>query len=114
MKNETAGVARHSGLVVSWFLVLAVAVLSSGPVRAETAGRFERQSFRIVEVGRGQVLGIRERPDAGAAVVGDIPRNTRGVRGFGCTSETPSGRTWCRVKYRGMLGWARRFYLEPE
>jgi uncharacterized protein YraI len=36
------------------------------------------------------------------------------VLGFGCTNETPSGLTWCRVKFDRTLGWARRRYLTPD
>jgi len=60
------------------------------------------------------VLHVRDRPEADAEVVARIPRNARGVRGFGCTNETPSGYTWCRVKYGDVVGWARRRYLQPE
>ena len=60
----------------------------------------------------GDVLTIRERPDADAPLIARVPSNGRLV-GFGCTNETPSGRTWCRVKYGRALGWARRRYLAP-
>ncbi len=33
---------------------------------------------------------------------------------FGCTNDTPSRTTWCRVKAGRALGWARRRYLAPE
>jgi uncharacterized protein YraI len=70
--------------------------------------------FRVADLQRGAVLTIRERPDAEAQAVGEIPWNGRGIRGFGCTADTPSGRTWCRVKYGNAVGWARRRYLQPE
>ena len=70
--------------------------------------------FRVADLARGAVLTIRETPDAGAAAVGEIPWTGRRIRGFGCTTETPTGRTWCRVKYGDALGWARRRYLQPE
>lgn len=86
--------------------LLTVFLLAAGPAAAD--------SFRVSDVRRGDVLSIRERPDAAAAVIERIPWNARGIRGFGCTNETPSGRTWCRVKYHDVVGWARRRYLQPE
>ena len=70
--------------------------------------------FRVADLQRGAVLTIRERPDVEAPAVGEIPWNGRRIRGFGCTTDTPSGRTWCRVKYGNTVGWARRRYLQPE
>jgi uncharacterized protein YraI len=72
------------------------------------------ETFRVSGIEPGSVLHVRERPEADAEVVARIPRNARGVRGFGCTNETPSGYTWCRVKYGDVVGWARRCYLQPE
>ncbi len=45
--------------------------------------------------------------------LGQAPPGAR-LRGFGCTADTPSGLTWCRVKAGPILGWARRRYLSPE
>ena len=72
------------------------------------------ESFRASDIQPGEFLSIRERPDADAPALGRIPWNGRRIRGFGCTTDTPSGRTWCRVKYGEALGWARRRYLQPE
>jgi uncharacterized protein YraI len=70
------------------------------------------ERFRVDDVPPGDALTIRERPDAEAPGVARVPANAP-VIGFGCTNETPSGRTWCRVKYGRALGWARRRYLAP-
>ena len=91
-------------------LGIALAVLALTLGAAEAAP----ESFRVSGIERGSVLHVRERPEAEAEVVARIPRNARGVRGFGCTNETPSGYTWCRVKYGDVVGWARRRYLQPE
>jgi hypothetical protein len=89
---------------------LLVVALAAAPAAAQSTQEF----FRVTEIRRGDSLSIRERPDADGAVVARIPANTRHVRGFGCTNETPSGHTWCRVKYGDAVGWARRRYLAPE
>ena len=86
-------------------VLLALAV--SAPATAQ-------ESFRVSGLSRGQVLSIRDRPDAGADLAGSLPWNARRIRGFGCTSDTPSGHTWCRVKHGGVVGWSRRRYLQPE
>ena len=85
-------------------------------VAAASLARAQEQpeSFRVSDIEPGSTLSVRDRPDAEAEVVAKIPWNARGVRGAGCTTETPSGRTWCRVKYKGAVGWARRRYLQPE
>ena len=81
---------------------------------AAGAAQAAPESFRVSGIDPDSVLHVRERPEADAEIVARIPPNTRGVRGFGCTNETPSGYTWCRVRYGGQVGWARRRYLQPE
>ena len=71
------------------------------------------ESYRVEGLARDDTLTIRETPDAGAPALGQIPVGRR-VLGFGCTNETPSGLTWCRVKFDRTLGWARRRYLTPN
>lgn len=73
--------------------------------------RSEPVPYRIDGLARGETLGIRVEPDPSAAVVGEI-RGRALV--FGCTNETPSRTTWCRVKVGRTVGWARRRYLVPE
>ncbi|KQO52575.1 MULTISPECIES: SH3 domain-containing protein [unclassified Methylobacterium] len=87
-------------------LILALA-LTAVPAFAETG------AFRVDGLPRGDGLSIRETPDASAPVLGQAPEGAR-LRGFGCTNETPSGLTWCRVKAGPILGWARRRYLAPD
>ncbi len=69
--------------------------------------------YRVDGLPRGETLSIRETPDAAGPVLGQIPVGRR-VTGFGCTNDTPSATTWCRVRFDGTLGWARRRYLTPE
>jgi uncharacterized protein YraI len=73
----------------------------------------EPQPFRVSGLPWGGSLTIREAPDADAAPVETILVGRR-LLGFGCTNETPSGNTWCRVKFGRAVGWARRRYLSPD
>ncbi len=69
------------------------------------------QAYRVEGLPRGEALSVRAEPDPAAERVGEV----RGrVLVFGCTNETPSRTTWCRVKDGRTLGWARRRYLAPE
>lgn len=88
-------------------LVAAALLASAIPARAEP------EPFRVEGLPRGGFLTVREAPDADSATVETIPVGRR-VLGFGCTNETPSGLTWCRVKFDRTLGWARRRYLTPD
>ena len=87
---------------------LAVALILAGGASVQAA-----ETFRVEGLPRDDSLTIREAPDAGAPALGQIPAGRR-VLGFGCTNETPSGLTWCRVKFERTLGWARRRYLTPD
>ncbi|WP_238181735.1 SH3 domain-containing protein [Methylobacterium trifolii] len=82
-----------------------LAVLGAGPAVAEPV------PYRLDGLPRGEALSIRAEPDAGAEVVGEI-RGRALVSG--CTNDTPSRTTWCRVKVGRAVGWARRRYLVPE
>lgn len=87
-------------------LAAAVLIAATGPVGAA-------EPFRVEGLPRDDGLTIRETPDAGAPALGQIPVGRR-VLGFGCTNDTPSGLTWCRVKFGRTVGWARRRYLTPD
>ncbi len=81
------------------------ATLASGPARAEP------EPYRVSGLPPGEALSIRAEPDPAAEQVGEI--RVRALV-FGCTNDTPSRTTWCRVKAGRTLGWARRRYLAPE
>ncbi|MBX9930564.1 MAG: SH3 domain-containing protein [Methylobacterium sp.] len=72
-----------------------------------------QEAFRVSGLPPGDTLSIRETPDAEAVALGQAPSGAR-LRGFGCTADTPSRLTWCRVKAGPILGWARRRYLAPD
>ena len=89
--------------------LLALAAFLAGVIPASA----EPEPFRVEGLPRGGFLTIREAPDADTAEVDRIPVGRR-VLGFGCTTDTPSGNTWCRIKYGRSIGWARRRYLTPD
>lgn len=80
-------------------------LIAAGSVRAEPV------PYRISGLAPGEPLTVRAEPDPGAEQVGEI-RGRALV--FGCTNDTPSRTTWCRVKVGRVVGWARRRYLSPE
>ncbi len=86
-------------------------LLVPASVQAQEFGRLE--FFRVEGLPPGDTLSIREAPDADSPALGQAPPRGR-LRGFGCTNDTPSGLTWCRVKLGPIVGWARRRYLTPE
>ena len=86
-------------------LLAALAGLLAAPAAADP------QTYRVDGLPRGEALSVRAEPDASAEFGGEV----RGrVLVFGCTNETPSRTTWCRVKAGRTLGWARRRYLAPD
>lgn len=89
-------------------VTLSFALLTiAGPALAEVG------AFRVDGLPPGETLNIRETPDAEGRTLGQVTEGAR-IRGFGCTNETPSGLTWCRVKNGPIVGWARRRYLAPD
>jgi uncharacterized protein YraI len=82
--------------------------------------------FRVVNVAGNDVLNMRTAPSASSRIVGIIPPGSTGVRNLGCQGglsfaqwerATPAERAaaarqrWCRVDYRGTLGWANGRFL---
>ncbi|MCJ2014220.1 SH3 domain-containing protein [Methylobacterium sp. J-076] len=84
---------------------LLLAILPVGAARAEP------QAYRVTGLAPGEPLSIRVEPDAAAEVVGEIRQR---ALVFGCTNDTPSRTTWCRVRIGRTVGWARRRYLTPD
>lgn len=86
-------------------------VLCGAALIASSRARAEPEAYRISGLPPGEPLSIRAEPDPAAEQIGEI--RARALV-FGCTNETPSRTTWCRVKAGRVLGWARRRYLAPE
>lgn len=74
-------------------------------------GWAEPETYRLSGLPPGEPLSIRAEPDPSAEQIGEI-RGRALV--FGCTNDTPSRTTWCRVRAGRVLGWARRRYLAPD
>ena len=87
------------------FALLILAGPGIAPASAEPA------PYRLSGLAPGEPLTVRAEPDASAEQVGEI--RARALV-FGCTNDTPSRTTWCRVKAGRIVGWARRRYLAPE
>lgn len=81
--------------------------------------------FRVVDT-HGYPLNIRAGANAEARIVGAIPGDGSGIKNLGCTggltaaeytSATPERRMaakftrWCRVDYKGTVGWVAGWYL---
>ena len=65
------------------------------------------QAACVVGVASWDVLWIRSGPSTRYRKVGAIPHNGCGVRVYWRTCR----RAWCRVRYRGVRGWAHTGYL---
>ena len=89
-------------------LLLVLLLLAAAPAAARS------ELYRVVGIAPGDQLNIRDRPDANADVVGQIPPNTRRLQGFGCTDDTPSRQAWCRVRYKGTVGWVRETFIRYD
>ncbi|AWN46998.1 peptide-binding protein [Methylobacterium terrae] len=104
---------RHPLLRAPSRAAAAAALLLLAPAWASAQDFGRPDFFRVEGLPPGDTLSIREAPDADSPALGQAPARGR-LRGFGCTNETPSGLTWCRVKLGPIVGWARRRYLTPE
>ncbi|MGH1574466.1 SH3 domain-containing protein [Methylobacterium sp. P31] len=91
-------------------LALAAALCLAAPFAPGSAWA-EPETYRISGLPPGEPLSIRAEPDPSAEQIGEI--RSRALV-FGCTNDTPSRTTWCRVKVGRVLGWARRRYLAPD
>lgn len=80
--------------------LVGLATLTGAPKAAEAAC--------VVGVQSWDVLWIRSRPSSRGTKVGSIPSDACRVRVFW---DSCSG-SWCRVRYRGVSGWAHTRYLD--
>ncbi len=85
--------------------------------------------YAVTGVAADGVLNIRAEPSAGSRKIGEIPHDARGLRNLGCTggpsfaewlrmSEAERKRAgrnrWCKVRYRGIVGWVAGRYLMED
>ena len=80
---------------------------SGGPVGAQ---QFDcahgPDTYRVRNVESWDVLNIRTGPTARARIVGTIPPHGSGVHCLG-----PCSGAWCRISWRGIVGWTNMRYL---
>lgn len=63
-------------------------------------------TYRVRGVAERDVLNIRSQPSSRSHIVGRIAPYATGVRCLG-----PCRRSWCRVSWRGVVGWTNMKYL---
>lgn len=66
-------------------------------------------SYRVRGIRNDDVLFIRAWPSAKSEKVGTIPPDGRGVSKLG-----PCKANWCKIRYRGITGWASMMYLVAD
>lgn len=108
MSGQVSGGLDFSMRFAALVLLVTLAVL---PAAAQEP---PRETWRVTGVAPDDVLNIRETPDPNAPILGRIPPDARGIRGFGCEDAGPGGQEWCRVKYGDAVGWVRGRYLSPD
>jgi uncharacterized protein YraI len=85
--------------------------------------------YAVTGVAAGDVLNIRAEPSPTGAKIGEIPHDGRGVQNLGCqggptfaewqkmnaAERQKAGRQrWCRIRYRGLEGWAAGRFLTED
>jgi uncharacterized protein YgiM (DUF1202 family) len=63
-------------------------------------------TYRVRGVADWDVLNIRSRPTSSSRIIGEIPPYGTGVHCLG-----PCRGNWCRISWRGIVGWAHMRYL---
>ena len=120
MADERSAIAGSIALLVG---------LATGLGSAAASADADGPDFYAVrDVARGDVLNIRAEPDPHARKVGEIPPDGTCVRNLGCrggltfeefTNRSPAEKKqregenprWCKVDYRGAVGWVNAHYL---
>lgn len=111
--------------IIAALLALAMLAALAAVVLAEADGP---DFYRVSGVAADDVLNVRAGPSAKDPIVGTVPPNADGLRNLGCTGgltftewekasaserEAARRRRWCRIEYRGVVGWvAGRFLAE--
>lgn len=113
---------------------LIAAVIAFGCVQNAFATADGTDHYRVVRVQPGDMLNIRAKPSAQAAIVGKIPAAAQGIENLGerwppyyadiapeegdlkgFTKEERkallTGNTWLKIRYKNMAGWVRSKFL---
>jgi hypothetical protein len=85
--------------------------------------------YAVTGVAANSVLNIRAEPSAQSRKVGEIPHDARGLQNLGCVGgptfaewlkmteaerKRAARNRWCRVRYRGIVGWVAGRYLKED
>lgn len=65
--------------------------------------------YRVTGIANWDVLYIRSQPSTRGRKIGSIPPQGRGIWKLG-----PCSRNWCKIDYRGIIGWSSMMYLIPD
>lgn len=87
----------------------AVQVSMSSPVAAQGYGydcAHGPDTYRVRGVADWDMLNIRSGPSSRRQIVGAIPPHGSGVHCLG-----PCSGNWCRISWRGIIGWTNMRYL---
>ena len=68
--------------------------------------------FKVHGLPPGAVLWVRSGPGPQFKRIGFFPATARHIRSYGCRKFVRG--TWCRVEYRGGLGWAPQRLLSKD
>ena len=94
-------------LVLFVVAVMALPVFETPPAQANQYDcAHGPDTYRVRNVASWDVLNIRAGPSAAAPIVGVIPPHGSGVHCLG-----PCRGNWCRISFRGIVGWTNMRYL---
>ncbi len=91
------------------FVVAGVQAVSAAPAYAQGYGydcAHGPDIYRVRGVASWDRLNVRSGPSARRAIVGSIPAVGSGVHCLG-----PCKGNWCRIKWRGIVGWTNMRFL---
>lgn len=67
------------------------------------------ETYRVSGLGNSKALNIRAKPSTKSKKIGSIPRYGKGIEKLG-----PCKSSWCKIKYKGKVGWSSMKYLKRE
>lgn len=96
-------------IITAFFAIATTALLQLAGAPA-SAQQFDcahgPDTYRVRNVAHWDVLNIRAGPTVAAPIVGRIPPQGSGVHCLG-----PCRGAWCRISWRGVVGWTNMRYL---